>query len=73
METTRNACRGVTAVFHIAGLVSFGTFPDTKGMEDINVTGIVRLYHALSCTTQKYTAETHFNKVDVKSILINLI
>ena len=33
------AMDGVDSVIHVAGLVSFGTFPDVVSMEEINVDG----------------------------------
>ena len=36
------ALDGVDSVIHTAGLISFGTFPDYQGMEEINVKGKYR-------------------------------
>jgi len=36
----RIATRDVTTVIHAAGIVSFGTFPDSKAMLDVNAKGI---------------------------------
>lgn len=33
------ACRKVSSVFHVAGLISFGTAPDIDAMFQINVNG----------------------------------
>ncbi len=38
-KQVQEALRGVDTVFHTAALVSFGTHPDFKGMEQVNVTG----------------------------------
>lgn len=38
-EKVTEALTGVSSVIHVAGLVSFGTFPDTIAMENINVKG----------------------------------
>ncbi|XP_021363944.1 3 beta-hydroxysteroid dehydrogenase/Delta 5--_4-isomerase type 1-like [Mizuhopecten yessoensis] len=38
-QTVQQACQGVTTVIHVAGLVSYGTFPDINGMQRINVQG----------------------------------
>lgn len=38
-DVVLRATQDVTSVIHIAGLVSYGTFPDTKGMENVNVNG----------------------------------
>ena len=35
----RTAMKDVSTVIHTAGLVSFGTFPDTESMEQVNVKG----------------------------------
>ena len=35
----RKACHGVTSVYHIAGVISYGTFPDFDAMERVNVQG----------------------------------
>ena len=39
----RIATRDVTAVIHAAGVVSFGTFPDNKAMNDVNAKGLFSL------------------------------
>ena len=39
MADVENALRGVDVVIHTAGLISFGTLPDCKGMEEVNVKG----------------------------------
>ncbi|XP_069134758.1 3 beta-hydroxysteroid dehydrogenase/Delta 5--_4-isomerase type 1-like [Argopecten irradians] len=39
LPTVQQACRGVTAVVHVAGMVSYGTFPDIEGMQRVNVQG----------------------------------
>ena len=36
----RIATRDVTTVIHTAGVVSFGTFPDVKAMNDVNAKGL---------------------------------
>ena len=51
----RKACHGVTSVYHIAGLISYGTFPDYDAMERVNVQGsfcfIVLLYNITMFST----------------------
>ncbi|XP_060070999.1 3 beta-hydroxysteroid dehydrogenase/Delta 5--_4-isomerase-like [Ylistrum balloti] len=39
LQTVQQACRGVNTVLHVAGMVSYGTFPDIDGMQKINVQG----------------------------------
>ncbi|XP_076435045.1 3 beta-hydroxysteroid dehydrogenase/Delta 5--_4-isomerase type 4-like [Babylonia areolata] len=38
--------KGVNSVIHIAGLVSYGTFPDFQGMERVNVDGTLNVVRA---------------------------
>lgn len=38
------ACRKVSSVFHVAGLISFGTAPDIDAMFQINVNGKLQLF-----------------------------
>lgn len=38
------AMEGVSSVFHIAGHISYGTFPDFKQMNKINIDGKVLKY-----------------------------
>jgi len=33
------AMEGVSSVFHIAGKISYGTFPDYEGMNRVNIGG----------------------------------
>ncbi|XP_014680262.1 PREDICTED: 3 beta-hydroxysteroid dehydrogenase/Delta 5--_4-isomerase type 6-like, partial [Priapulus caudatus] len=40
------ACRGVDAVIHVAGVVSFGTYPDVDAMQRVNVQGTQRVVEA---------------------------
>ncbi|XP_053394154.1 3 beta-hydroxysteroid dehydrogenase/Delta 5--_4-isomerase-like [Mercenaria mercenaria] len=40
------ALKGVDSVYHIAGKISYGTFPDFKGMYNINVEGTANLIKA---------------------------
>ncbi|CAG2253676.1 unnamed protein product [Mytilus edulis] len=39
INTITEAIKGSQSVIHVAGLISFGTFPDTPAMEAINVQG----------------------------------
>ena len=39
-DAVRRALWDVNCVIHIAGLVSYGTFPDYKNMEKVNVDGM---------------------------------
>ena len=39
-RVVEEACQKVTSVFHVAGLISFGTAPDIDAMFEINVMGI---------------------------------
>ncbi|XP_005094948.2 uncharacterized protein LOC101847324 [Aplysia californica] len=40
------ALRGADCVMHVAGLVSFGTFPDFQNMEKVNVQGTLNVLNA---------------------------
>ena len=40
IEDVTKALTGVNSVIHVAGLISFGTFPDTTAMQAINVKGL---------------------------------
>jgi hypothetical protein len=39
-HAVESACTGVTSVIHVAGLISFGTFPDNSRMEKVNIAGM---------------------------------
>lgn len=41
------AMEGVTSVFHIAGKISYGTFPDFEGMNKINIEGSMSSFNYL--------------------------
>ncbi|XP_046569762.1 3 beta-hydroxysteroid dehydrogenase/Delta 5--_4-isomerase type 4-like [Haliotis rubra] len=63
LNTVLDACKGVNSVVHIAGLVSFGTFPDVNGMEEINVNGTATVIKAC---LQQNVERLHFcSTVDV--------
>ncbi|KAL3857755.1 hypothetical protein ACJMK2_012395 [Sinanodonta woodiana] len=38
-QTVLAACKDVDSVFHVAGLITYGTFPDYEGMRNVNVRG----------------------------------
>ena len=38
-ELVREACKGVSTVFHLASVVDSSMFPDDKKMEHVNVGG----------------------------------
>lgn len=40
INTITEAIKGSQSVIHVAGLISFGTFPNTPAMEAINVQGL---------------------------------
>lgn len=39
-DLLEDATRGVDSVYHVAGKISYGTFPDFTGMYNVNVEGI---------------------------------
>ena len=47
----RKACKGVSSVYHIAGLISYGTFPDYSAMQRVNVQGTISLTVSLQTDT----------------------
>ena len=56
-NTISKALQGVDTVYHIAGKISFGTFPDIKGMYQINVEGncsnlLINMIKTLLCWLQ---------------------
>ena len=59
-RVVEEACQKVTSVFHVAGLISFGTAPDIDAMFEINVMGIFFLHltinpHLIYTTITKYS------------------
>ena len=57
----RLATRDVTAVIHTAGVVSFGTFPDVKAMNDVNAKGAFTLSEFLSVQSSPFDDEGFCN------------
>lgn len=48
-EFVHKALKGVHSVIHVAGVVSWGTFPDYESMERVNVRGNHYTRHYLPC------------------------
>ncbi|CAH1801506.1 unnamed protein product, partial [Owenia fusiformis] len=57
------ALKGVDAVIHTAGLISYGTFPDEEGMEQINVKGTENIING--CIKKKVERLIYTSTVDV--------
>ncbi|GFR60676.1 3 beta-hydroxysteroid dehydrogenase type 7-like, partial [Elysia marginata] len=57
------AVRGAHSVFHVAGLISWGTFPDLAGMEETNVIGTVNVFNA--CIKNNVQRLLYCSTVDV--------
>ncbi|GFO44274.1 hypothetical protein PoB_007077900 [Plakobranchus ocellatus] len=57
------ALKGVHSVIHVAGLISWGTFPDFAGMEEANVVGTVNVFNA--CIKNNVQRLVYCSTVDV--------
>ncbi|ELU09823.1 hypothetical protein CAPTEDRAFT_109619 [Capitella teleta] len=62
-DDVKRALRGVDAVVHSAGVISFGTFPDIDTMADVNINGTHNLIDC--CVEQGVTRLVHTSTVDV--------
>ncbi|XP_033748087.1 3 beta-hydroxysteroid dehydrogenase/Delta 5--_4-isomerase type 4-like [Pecten maximus] len=63
LQTVQQACKGVTTVLHVAGMVSYGTFPDIEGMQRVNVQGTKNILE--SCLTNGVERLIFCSTVDV--------
>ncbi|CAL1542785.1 unnamed protein product [Lymnaea stagnalis] len=55
--------RGATSVIHVAGIMSWGTFPDMDGMEKVNVKGTLNVLNA--CLKNSVKRLVYCSTVDV--------
>ncbi|KAL8560073.1 hypothetical protein ACOMHN_013459 [Nucella lapillus] len=62
-DVMRHATKDVTSVIHIAGLVSYGSFPDFRGMEEVNVDGTLNVVRA--CLRSNVRRLLYCSTVDV--------
>lgn len=63
-RVVEEACQKVTSVFHVAGLISFGTAPDIDAMFEINVMGIFFFLHLTINSHLIYTTITKYSSCD---------
>ncbi|BFZ04359.1 hypothetical protein BsWGS_07397 [Bradybaena similaris] len=62
-EFVHKALKGVHSVIHVAGVVSWGTFPDYEGMERVNVRGTLNVFNA--CLENNVQRLIYCSTVDV--------
>ncbi|KAI8782543.1 3 beta-hydroxysteroid dehydrogenase [Biomphalaria glabrata] len=58
-----HSLKGATSVIHVAGLISWGTFPDFQGMEEVNVKGTLNVVNA--CLENNIQRLVYCSTVDV--------
>ncbi|KAH9525620.1 3 beta-hydroxysteroid dehydrogenase/Delta 5--_4-isomerase type 3 [Bulinus truncatus] len=62
-ELMTRSLKGATSVIHVAGLISWGTFPDVAGMQEVNVRGTQNVLNA--CRENSIQRLIYCSTVDV--------